>query len=402
MATKKIAVKKRVPVRRTVKPIVIEEPITHANESVSLILYRRIAFVFIIVIAVVLLVVMYLSMIDVTIRLTPMVKNFSSDLIMNVLPNPVNPTDIKGTVVAGTMKKTKTFKATGTSEKKADGIAKGMVTIVNKGNTAQPLVATTRLLSTDQVLFRLDKSVVVPANGSVITSVHADKVGKDGDIKPTHFIIPGLNTVKQASIYADSLEGFSGGVRQIAIVTKEDLDQSVSALQEEILNDAKELLKTQSGGTYDGESFIATITDQKTSIKPNTEAESYDVTLTVLTSAVFYDRTVLDQLMMQHVYDGIGQGQTISDTDAEKIAVTVERSDAKLKTASLHAHLGGRLITTRTNKALDVSRFVGMTTEEVKNLLMKEGIASTVDVQYFPFWIKSIPRLKDRINIELK
>ncbi len=403
MVTKKTATKKRVPVRRVAtRSVERETREAPTNNVVSLVLYRRIALAFICVVSVVLVTVIYLSTVEATIKITPVQKEFTSDLIVHTALNPVDPTDIRGTVVNGSLAKTKTFAPTGAGAKKVEGISKGNVVITNKSSSPQALIATTRLLTKDGILFRLDKTVNVPAAGSVIVAVHADKAGVSGDIAPSHFTIPGLNEVKQASIYADSKEAFTGGEQIVAVVGQDELDASIKATQEEILNDAKDMLRAQSGGKLDGEEFTAEITDQKTSIKPDTESKSYDVTLTVSVTGVFYDRTSLTKLMAQHVYEGVGQGQDISGTDVSTMKVTIEQVDLKQKTASLLAHLNGRIITTRTSKALDPSRFIGLNAQQVQELLIKDGVASSVDVQFFPFWIKCVPRLKDHINILLK
>ena len=404
MVTKKAATKKRVPVRRATKVVAreIEEPMLADSSTVSLALYRRIAVAFIVVVAIVLVTVLYLSTVQATLVVHAIQKDFASDLIVHTAQTPVDPTDIKGNVVSGSMTKTKTFAPTGDGAKKVEGTSKGNITITNKGAAAQPLVATTRFLTADGILFRLDKTVSVPANGSVVAAIHADKPGITGDVAATHFIIPGLNAAKQLLISADSKETFIGGEQSISVVGQSEMDAAVQATKQEMVNDARDMLRTQAGGTFDGEIFTGDITAQKVSIKPDTEAKSYDVTLTTTVTGVFYDRTALKALMTSHIYDGIGQGQDVSDLNADAMLVSVEQVDTKTNTASLHAHLDGHIITTRTNKALDVGRFVGLSADEAKELLVKDGTASSVDVSFFPFWISHIPRLKDHINIDLK
>ncbi|MEK7452147.1 MAG: hypothetical protein AAB664_02320, partial [Patescibacteria group bacterium] len=395
MAIKKTAAKKRVPVHRlSVRSSEKDDEPVVSNTNVSLVLYRRIALAFIAVVSIVLVIVVYLSTVEATILVTPMQKPFTSDLIVQTAVNPVNPTDVKGAVVTGTLHKTKTFIPTGTGAKKIEGFAKGNLTITNKTSISQSLVATTRFLSKEGVLFRLEKSVIVPANGSVVASVYADKIGASGNIPASHFTIPGLSPVKQASIYADSTVAFTGGEQAIAVVSKEELDAAIKTTQEEIVQDAKDMLRAQSGGTFDGEEFTAKITDQKTSIKPETESKSFEVTLTVSITGVFYEKVTLTKLMAKHVYEGVGQGQDIADTDVTTTTVKIEHVDQKQKTASLHAHLEGNLIATRTSKLLDASRFVGLSEQEVKDLLLKDDFASSVEVRFFPFWITRVPHLK--------
>lgn len=372
---------------------------SHAT-AVPLLLYRRIALAFIVVVAAVLLVVMYLSTMQAVIHVKPVAKDFSSDLIVHTTASPIEETDIRGTVVSGTMTKTKIFQPSGEGAKQVEGKSGGTVILTNKSNAPQALVATTRLLSSGGILFRLDKSVVVPAGGTIDAMVHADKPGATGDIAPSHFTIPGLNATKQAQIYADSKTAFTGGVQTVAVVSKTELQASVDALKEEITSDAKEMLRAQAGTGFDGEVFAADITNQKTSIQPDTESKSYDVTLTVKIAGVFYDRTALKKLFSQHLYEGLGQGQDFAGTKVDDMQVTIDQYNIAQKVSSLHAHLEGKMIITRTNKALDVGRFVGMTEDDVQKTLVKSGVAESVQVDFFPFWLNKIPRLKDHIYIE--
>jgi hypothetical protein len=406
MAIKKVATRKRVPVKRVTRVVAKEEyetPVSHSHAiAVPLILYRRIALAFIIVVAAVLLIVMYLSTMQATIRIKPIAKEFSSDLIVHTAASPIDDTEIHGAVLSGTMTKTKTFSPSGTGAKKVDGIAKGTVVLTNKTNAPQSLIATTRLLSSTGVLFRLQKTVVVPANGTVSAEVYADKPGSSGDIPAGHFTIPGLNEIKQASIFADSKVAFSGGVETITVVSKEELEKSVDVLKEEILNEAKDLLRAQAGTGFDGEVFTAEITNKKTSIQPDTEAKSYDVTLSETVVGVFYDKTALKKLFTLHLYEGLGQGQDFSGTNVDNMEVTIDQYDASQKVASIHAHMDGKMTITRTNKALDVSRFVGLSADDVRKKLVAEGVAESVTVDFFPFWLNKIPRLKDHVYIEFQ
>ncbi len=405
MAIKKVATRKRVPVKRVTRVVAKEEfekPVHHHAHAtaVPLMLYRRIALAFIIVVVAILLVVMYLSTMQAVIHVKPVAKDFSSDLIVHTSLSPIDDTEIHGTTVSGVMTKAKTFQPSGDGAKQVDGISTGTVTLSNKTNAAQPLVATTRLLSSANVLFRLEKSVVVPAGGSVDATVHADKPGTAGDVAPGHFTIPGLNATKQTQIFADSKDAFTGGVQSVAVVSKDELQKTVDALKNEITNDAKDMLRTQAGTGFDGELFTADITNQKASIEPDTESKSYDVTETVTVTGVFYDRTALKQLFTQHLYDGLGQGQDYAGTKVDDMVVTLDQYDPTQKVASLHAHLDGKIIPTRTNKAFDVGRFVGMSSDDVRKTLVGDGVAESVNVNFFPFWLNRVPRLKDHILIQ--
>ena len=81
----------------------------------------------------------------------------------------------------------------------------GNITIINESSLDQPLVATTRFLSEDGVLFRLKERVTVPSQGQIEAEVYADKEGESGNIGSSSFTIPGLSSSVQKLIYGESV-----------------------------------------------------------------------------------------------------------------------------------------------------------------------------------------------------
>ena len=124
-------------------------------------------------------------------------------------------------VVEGEKEVSLSFPATGvsgTSEKRS----RGMVVIANTfGESAQTLVATTRLETPDGKIFRLTKGVSVPGvkteggkrvPGTVSAEVVADQPGEAFNIAPSSFRFPGLQgSSKYDTITATSQEVFTGG-----------------------------------------------------------------------------------------------------------------------------------------------------------------------------------------------
>lgn len=114
-----------------------------------------------------------------------------------------------------------------------DAVAEGVATISNRTTADQPLVATTRLLSDEGVLFRLRDSVEVPAGGSVDAAVYADEPGASGNIGPSHFTIPGLPTSLQDDIDAQSAVSMTGGVVEVGVLSQSDVDAALARAGEE-------------------------------------------------------------------------------------------------------------------------------------------------------------------------
>ena len=370
--------------------------------AVPLIMYRRIALTFIVLVAAALLAVLYLSTVQAVIHVDSTEEPITTEFVANVYEVPTRTTDVRGAVVSGTLGRTQTFEPTGESAKTVEDIARGTVTIYNNLTFAQALVATTRFLSESGVLFRLESAVTVPAGGSVEAQVYADIAGESGNIAPTRFSIPGLSAVRQESVYATSAEAFTGGVYSVAVVSQAELDAAASELESSLLEDAKAMLITEVGETFSGQSYDVEVVEKIFSIEPDTEAQSFDVVLTLKVTAVFFDQEALGKIAVAKLYEGLGQGQEFLNIDASNMVVTVEAVDEEAGQANILVSLAVPAITSRTSEALQVGRFVGMSQDEVRDLLVGEGVATDVTVEFFPFWVSTVPRLKDHIYIDIR
>lgn len=372
-----------------------------ATDRIPLLLYRRIAITFTVLVAAALLIVVYLSTMQAVIHLTPTQSALKSEFIAQVMGVPVSGTDVAGEIRSGTVGKTQTFKASGTGAVQEEGFSEGTVVLHNDQSSAQQLVVKTRLLDPSGVQVRLLDSVTVPAKGAIEAKVRADVKGAGGDLAPTKFTIPGLSEAKQQLVYAQSSSAFSGGVKTLAVVTQEEINGSIETLKQSIKEDAITMMRAESAKSFSGEAFFEEISSQSVSIEPNTQADSYDVTLEVTVTGVFFDKDAIEKIAEQKLYDQIGQGHELISINKEQEVITVDKYNLEDRTASLRVELTGQSVSSRTSESLDLDRFLGLRAEEVRDLLVTEGVATEVRVEFFPFWVKTIPRLKDHVSIKI-
>jgi hypothetical protein len=129
--------------------------------------------------------------------------------------------------------------------------AKGTITITNETGTDQPLVATTRFVSANNLVFRSTAAVTIPKayldpggnkiNGSATASVVADATGEAYNIGPSNFTIPGLAAAVQSKIYGRNGAAMSGGsTRKIKIVSETDIQNAQTQLMNELIVSGKE------------------------------------------------------------------------------------------------------------------------------------------------------------------
>ncbi|MDP3771664.1 MAG: hypothetical protein Q8R16_05160, partial [bacterium] len=183
--------------------------------------YQRLALGFLGVVVLLAVAVLLLSVARVEVTITPRAEQIVADFDVTIIGSGT-PTgrEVLGRLVrvegTGTAERVLTVGAapvpSSVMESAPAARAEGSVTLVNTMTAPQPLVATTRLLSADGILFRMKSGATVPANGKLEgVRVYADQVGEQGNIGPTKFAIPGLSKWLQARVWAESSVAMSGG-----------------------------------------------------------------------------------------------------------------------------------------------------------------------------------------------
>jgi len=373
-----------------------------ADMTASLKLYRRIAVTFGIIVAALLAIVIYVSVVQAVIRVTPVQETIKTDFILDVVKTPTRDSEIRGRVVEKILGQNDRFIPSGQGSKIVIGAARATVTIKNDSASDQPLVKTTRLLSSDGILFHIAETVTVPAGGSIDVEAYADKEGATGDIGPTRFTIPGLNASRQQVVYAESIDSFTGGSSEVAVISQTDIDTAVVDLKSRIEQDAMAILRKEVGDVFDGESYLTTVVQQESDFKPGDEASAFNLALTVKVVGVYYDTENIKRLALVQLYNELGQGREFIEINDSRLQSVVEKYDTKEEKANVRVYLDGRAVPSATSAALDPSRFVGMTENEIAIMLIGEGVAKDISIKFAPFWVKKVPKLRDHIFVEIQ
>ncbi|MFA7662697.1 MAG: hypothetical protein WCX88_02155, partial [Patescibacteria group bacterium] len=188
---------KKIPSQRIEQPEII--PARPSNKKVGKsknigMLYKVIALSFVALTLVLSLVVLFISSAKTTITIVPKDIDVSAEENIEILLDQDSPNElqISGKLLETNVELTDIFNVSEGETKDAPAV--GWITIVNNYSKSQPLIATTRFLSTNNVLFRLKNTVTIPAGEKVTAEIYADQPGIAGEIGPTKFTIPGLRT----------------------------------------------------------------------------------------------------------------------------------------------------------------------------------------------------------------
>ncbi len=369
--------------------------------SRSLRLYQRIAVVFVGVTFLLLLSVLYLSVSRATIKITANPKLITVNAVADVVANPTIDGQIAGAVKEKTFTGSKTFTLPSEGSQAVEAKATGTVTITNTTTSNQLLVATTRVLSDTGVLFRLDKATTVPANGKVDVIVHADAAGKNGEIAPAKFTIPGLNATLQKQITGSSVAPMIGGVVYVRSLTDKDIADAVSALSTDLVKQAGDEFSQGLDASLNGVSLKSSILDQKTDVPVGTQTGSFTLTLSMDVTGVYYQGDLVKTYAQNLFEKRIPEGYEATKINLDGMQAKVEASDAKVGEARITIYLDGNARLSLESSALSKDRFTGRSPNEVLTLLKSNEGIREVTVSFTPFWLKRVPTLKDHIKIEI-
>jgi hypothetical protein len=362
-------------------------------------LYQRIAVAFVGVTFLLLLAVLYLSVSRATIKIVANPKLITVNAVADVIASPTQDGQIAGLVKEKQFDTAKTFTLPSAGAQAVEAKASGVVTITNAGGAPQALIATTRLLSEGGVLFRLDKAVTVPANGKADATVHADLPGKNGEIGPSKFTIPGLNATLQQKITGMSVNPMVGGVQYVRSLTDKDVSDAVASL-------TKDILASDFGNGVDpalnGTSITTELISQKTDAPVGTQTGTFTLTLSLKVTTVFYQADLVKTYTQNLFAKRIPEGYESTKVNLDGMQVKVESADPKTGEARLSIYLDGSARLSLESSVLSKDRFVGRSPGEVLTLLKSNEGVREVTVSFTPFWLKRIPNLKDHIKIVIE
>lgn len=356
--------------------------------------FRNIAITFAVLTVLLLIVVAYTAYTSavIKVKLDDVVKDVSFRVALTEerIDHPLEQQAVKATFLESTETASGTFTPEQTGER--TGKAGGTVTLHNETDRSQPLVATTRLLTADGVLFRLKQAVRVPAQGTLDAVVEADGTGSETEIGPSKFTIPGLNKTLQESIYATSSAPMVRGATTEKTVSAEDLEKARLSLRNGIIEKARTAAEATTKTTLSDEDLVVTITRETSSAKAGDSASSFTMSLTATVVAVIADTSDVRKQIEQQV-----QGTQISDDD--ELTYTLVNYDPIAKTVTMDGKATTERTIDRNSSIFDPVNFIGMTPEQVVSFLENyEGIAS-VEVTITPYWQKRLPRVPSRVQI---
>ena len=379
----------------------------------SLGLYRRLVIKFVVLVLILAAAVAYFSFSKLTVSLSLKGETINDNLLLKISnatsspqststpPMSDNQIDPRETLI-GNIKEVKTnvektYPASGETYLGEDVV--GQVKIINNSNKSQALVATTRVLSQDNKLFRIKNAVNVPAGGEVMVDIYADKPSADLAIDPTTFTIPGLWLGLQDKIYAKSEEKFVYTQKVKKYVNVSDLERATKDITDTLLNTAKE--EAASGLSADNNWLY--LTDESPTVKIDAKngstQDEFKATASGRIIAVYFPKDQAAKLAAAKLNLLIPDDKELMDFKPENISYSLEDYDSASNTATVKAVFSGVMILKSDSEVIDPKQLVNLTADQIATYLKARPEIRDYTLIFSPSFIKKAPSLADRIRV---
>ena len=297
------------------------------------------------------------------------------------------------------------------------GKATGKITIYNEFSSAsQPLVATTRFLTPEGKLFRLIKDTVVPGMsnvggeskpGAVEVDVIADKAGKDSEIGPSTFSIPGFeSSPKHEKFYAKStvamaISDNAQGADAKGVITASDIADAKSKVESELEKGIADEIKSEvpSGQVLlgDASNFENSIISSSSSETAGKNVASFGYSAKIKTRAMEVSESDLKQIVKS-------EGKLDVNIPDSKILVNLTGSDTDLKAGTASVKIHGDI---SLDSTFDANKFkseiLGKDEKQIKEILKNYPQVDGVEIDFKPSFLSGkVPRFTQRVEVKVE
>jgi len=311
---------------------------------------------------------------------------------------------------------TEVFPATGKilKEEKAEGTLR----VYNEYSTSpQVLVATTRFVSAEGELFRTPTKVTIPGGhyeggklvpGEIDVSVVADQPGPEYNIDPTTFSIPGFaGTARYTKFYAKSFQPMTGGFREeVSQITREDLESA----EDNLIKEAKEGSKNALEKELQSESYSLEYDFIEDAIQTEVmeifslatagkEATDFNFQVKTESKTIIFKKEEVENFVKQFIDNQIAEDKKIYE---KSLKIDYMPETINLDSGKLILSLD---ISAKIYSDVDLSVFKnglkGKSLKEAEFFLENQSGITRVRVEFWPFWVMSVPEDLNKIEFKL-
>lgn len=280
--------------------------------------------------------------------------------------------------------------------------AVGIVDIINKTSEEQKIKERSRLVTKNGVLFYMTRSATVPAAGRVPVPVEAAEAGEVGNIEPQRLDFAALDSSAQSVVYGEATGAISGGTgEEIHVVKDEDIARAKTAAQEAAQAKVRDEIRGElpRGWVLLDESWTAELADFSVDGTIGDRQPQLAYTAQATVRVLGYEAATLEDRLTKALQGRLDQNYALFPGPIS-YSKTVKNVDWEKGEGVIVARVTHTTIPDFSLETLR-QKIARRSADEAKQYL--EGLPGvrSVDLTLSPFWVQSIPRIENRIDLEL-
>jgi hypothetical protein len=363
--------------------------------------YIKIVSIFLVLTILAIFIVIHFAVSKVTIKIYANLANKTDSVLVEMLPE-TSP-DITAQSFLGkimTVEFETEISSPSTIKNVTSDRAGGYVTIYNNYSKSQALVATTRLQTPDNKLYRIQENVTVPAGSNVEVWAEADETGDEFVVDITSFIIPGLWSGLHELIYAEAKEGMSLTSIPKHVVTQEDIDATKQKLTLQAETEALNLINASLSEklAIDKSRLFLKFTNLDSTALDSISEETYLKQAVTAYGLIFSEEDLSSRAQEKFINEMTSQEKIVKFLPSD-FSYNILEINTQTNKAVLDVSLTAVISTNEKMDQVDKDQLVGKKQADVEAYLQTIGVGQS-EIKFFPVWLRQVPKTKDHIIIE--
>lgn len=317
------------------------------------------------------------------------------------------PNILAGRFIEITREHVATFQGTG--EENKGNPASGQINVVNYTGSIQGILANTRFVTGNGLVYRIKNEILVPPAvgnrpGRAVVEAISDAGGEKYNISsPNQMTIPNISEGLKPLLYGEVVGSFTGGTDNVVnVVSQEDIDRGKEEAAKNVFvateTDLKKLVKRNE--EFNPAFIQNDIIDAVPSVTPGAEQADFEIRVQSRSwTIVTPKKSFPDALTSAASFEVEGDKQV---TDSTLAGAKVEPLESNFIThrINLLVSLEGR-VGPKINETEIIQNIRNRPLSEAQAYLQKLTNVSSSSVELWPTFISRLPFLANKINLQV-
>jgi hypothetical protein len=288
--------------------------------------------------------------------------------------------------------------------------ARGTIRIYNENvGSSQALIASTRLISEDGKIFRLEQAVSVPGAttngpGYIDATVVAMETGEEYNIGPSKFSLPGLvGSPLYTRIYGESLSRMAGGMqREVAVVTEDDITAAQNELAELLKVEAVRLLLAKVPTQFEilSDSLQTSLTADNSLVRAGATLEEFTYAAAIKVEMVGFHKEDANLLVHHLLAAQLSDNEALHESTLQ-ISYRVKGNVSDSGVVPIDVDMVVNRYE-QVDEAQLANRLRGASAQQFSQLLAEYPFLAQTRISIWPFWASRLPENPNNISLNVR